>query len=224
MLQALIPVKALSNAKGRLAPVLSHAERRALVVAMLNDVLDALHAATTALGITIISNDHDILAHAQHIGSTALFDHIGELNGALTHAATQAAHKGATAILVLPADVPLVTPAEIDILATTGGTNTALVIAPARDGGTNGLYLNPPTGIPFQFGPNSRTRHLEAATARGIETHERHLPGLALDIDHADDLVRLAEAPGATAAQHILREIVQRRGISSLLTPESRSV
>src|SRR5438876_397147 len=41
-----VPVKALSRAKSRLAPVLSPLERAALSLAMLEDVLDAALAAT----------------------------------------------------------------------------------------------------------------------------------------------------------------------------------
>ena len=45
MITAIVPAKALDQAKGRLAAILSEAERRELALAMLEDVVRALQSA-----------------------------------------------------------------------------------------------------------------------------------------------------------------------------------
>lgn len=207
MTYALVPVKALDRAKGRLADALAPAERRALVLAMLGDVLAALRAARLVSGIGVVSRDGAVLALAARAGAEALPDRAGDLNGALAEAVAYAEGRGAAAVLVLPGDVPLVAPPEIDGLIAAGGAGPAVVLAPSRDGGTNALYLRPPSALPFQFGPGSLAHHLAAAHARGIAARLVRSPGLDLDVDRPDDLLLLAQAEGATAAQRLVREL-----------------
>lgn len=207
MVYAIVPVKPLPIAKGRLADILTPAERRALVLAMIEDVLRALRAARAIDGIGVVSRDGAVLALAEQLGAERLHDHAGDLNGALTRSAAYYQGRGATAALVLPADVPLVAPEEIDRLIGAGRAGAQVVLAPSRDGGTNALYLRPPTAMPFQFGPESRARHLEAARALELAAQTVRSPGLELDIDRPEDLLLLAESEGATAAQRLVREL-----------------
>jgi 2-phospho-L-lactate/phosphoenolpyruvate guanylyltransferase len=207
MICAIVPVKSLRLAKGRLSGVLSEAERRALVLAMLDDVLASLGAATAVDHVGVISADPGVLARAAALGADALIDSSADLNGALTQAAGHYAMLGATAALVVPADVPLVTAREFDCFAGTIGAGPGVRLAPARDGGTNALLVRPPLALPFLFGEGSLARHQAAASAQGIVARLVHLPGLALDVDQPDDLVLLAEAAGDTAAQRLAREL-----------------
>src|SRR5437867_3937543 len=113
MVFTLVPVKPLHLAKGRLASALSAPERRALVLAMLGDVLAALDATDAVSGVIVISRDAEALALAARLAASALLDRSNGLNGALAQAAAFAGQCGASALLVLPADLPLATPAEI---------------------------------------------------------------------------------------------------------------
>ena len=207
MVYAIVPVKPLHLAKGRLGGILTPGERRSLVLAMLGDVLAALGAARSVSGTSVVSRDPAVLALAARLGAEALFDQAGDLNGALAQAAAYYERRGGTALLVLHADVPLVTPDEIDELIAAGGPGAGVVLAPSRDGGTNALYLRPPAALPFQFGAGSLARHLEGARAAGLDARLFRAPGLELDVDRPDDLLALADLPGATAAQHLVREL-----------------
>src|SRR5215207_1818568 len=143
MIAAIIPVKALPLAKSRLGALLSGLERRALVLAMLGDVLAAVGAARSIDHVGVISADSTVLALALARGAQALPDHAHDLNAALTQAAAHFAARGA-AVLALPADIPLVQSREIDDLIATQATPRGMVIAPSRDGGTNALLAWPP--------------------------------------------------------------------------------
>ena len=103
--------------------------------------------------------------------------------------------------------------AAADLLAGQAAELRAVVVlrglsfAPSRDGGTNGLYRPIGLPLPFLFGPGSLARHIDAARERDIAARLFRAPGLELDIDQPDDLLRLADAPGETAAQQLVREL-----------------
>jgi 2-phospho-L-lactate/phosphoenolpyruvate guanylyltransferase len=207
MICAIIPVKALARAKGRLSTLLTAPERRRLVLAMLGDVLSALEAAHGIDRIGVISADPTVLVLAAEHGAEALPDHATDLNAALAQAAGYYAAAGAAATLILPADVPLVTPAEIDQLVVARATAPGMLIVPSYDGGTNALLSWPPLSLPFLFGERSLERHLAAAQERGLLARQCRIPGLELDVDRPDDLLLLAEMAGETATQQVAREL-----------------
>lgn len=104
------------------------------------------------------------------------------LNPQLAHAA-QAIPPGDD-LLVLHADLPLLTVDDIAALLATPGP---VVIAPDRHGqGTNALLLRGGARF-FHFGPNSAPRHREAAQALGLPLTEVHRPGLSFDLDEPAD-------------------------------------
>lgn len=207
MICAIVPVKTLATAKTRLSHFLSPTERRALVLAMLDDVLAALLAAQCVDRVGVISADALVLAQASARGVDALVDQSADLNAALTQAARHYAGAGATAALLLHADLPLVTPVEIEQMIACGLRAPGALLAPSRDGGTNALLAGPPLALPFHFGANSLAQHIAAAREQGVEVRQFRRPGLELDIDRPDDLWLLAETPGATATQQLAREL-----------------
>lgn len=201
MIRAVVPVKSLGDAKSRLAEVLAPAERRDLALAMLEDVLAAL-AATPAIGrALVVSGDAAALALAERCGALTLRDAAGDLNGALVQAS---AHLAADALLVLPGDVPLATPAEIGELV---GVAAQTAVARSMDDGTNGLLLRRPAGFRFQFGVASAARHLAEGRRDGGSAREIWLPRLARDIDDPDDLLALDALGGGTRSHALLRRI-----------------
>jgi 2-phospho-L-lactate guanylyltransferase len=207
MIYAVVPVKPLHSAKMRLAGVLTASERRALVLAMLADLLGALRATEAVDQTIVIGRDAEALALAACLGAEALLDRADGLNAAYTQAAAFATRLGATGLLALHADLPLATPAQIAGLLASGASSGGVALAPSRDGGTNGLFVPAGTEMPFRFGPQSLSKHLAAAEELGLPARLFRAPGLELDIDRPDDLLLLAEAPGETSAQKLAREL-----------------
>ena len=80
------------------------------------------------------------------------------------------------------------------------------VLVPAADGrGTNAAWRSPAGLFPLRFGNDSFKPHLAAARATGKPCLVLSLPGIALDIDNPSDLRQLAQAPGETRAQRLIR-------------------
>ncbi len=203
MLITLIPVKSLTTVKHRLAPVLAPAQRRALVGAMLEDLLDACAAVAAIDRIVVVSRDTAVQALAAAHAVDAWAEPAGSgLNGAVNWATDRAVGQGATATLVITGDCPLTQAAEVArVLDAVGGAGIAYV--PSEDGtGTNAVFRRPAGLIPIAFGPGSLARHRGLANAAGVAPVIVSCPSIALDIDTPDDLARLAatDAPRRSVA------------------------
>ena len=69
MIAAIVPVKALDQAKRRLASLLSQEERRRLSLAMLEDVLRAVQAVPRIDHVAVVSPDPAVLARVRKLGA-----------------------------------------------------------------------------------------------------------------------------------------------------------
>ncbi len=186
----LIPVKRLKDAKRRLSAALSEDRRGTLVRVMAADVIRAALATPRLAGVAVVTADAEIAALAGREGASVLAEETESgLNAALAGAVAAASRLGATGVLVLPGDVPLVTPADIEAMLQDHNGNPAITIARAdSDGGSNALACSPTDLLPFSFGPDSFARHCALARKAGIEPILPLLPRLALDIDRPADL------------------------------------
>jgi 2-phospho-L-lactate guanylyltransferase len=212
----LIPVKELSQAKGRLAPLLGEAHRRQLTLAMLSDVLEALQASAVVDLIAIISRDKEVLATAHGAGALALREARGirGLNQALEFGRRRL--RDARQLLVLPVDIPLLTPADVTSLLDAVVRAPSVALVPSAQGGTNALAMAPAQLIPFRFGLRSASAHEEEASRAGAEFRRLCLPHLAIDVDtpaalralarrsrhgHTAELLRTLSLPGGNPAK-----------------------
>ncbi len=209
MIAALVPAKALDEAKGRLAVLLSEDERRRLAIAMLEDVLGALQAVPRLDLIAVVSPDADVLARARALGARPIAEprQSRGINRALAHALGLISSPGIDALLVVLADVPAVTPAEIEAVLDALPPGPGAVICPSLDRGTSALALRPPDAIPFRFGHHSFLAHKREAAARGVPARVLRTASLAADIDAPDDLLDLIARPAETATHRFLAQL-----------------
>jgi 2-phospho-L-lactate guanylyltransferase len=203
---AVVPIKETAGAKQRLAQALSVELRRSLALAMAEDVLAALAAADLA-GIAVVTTDPAVADLARRFFARIIDDPSQGETIAVNSAARILAREGHRAILVVPADIPLVTESEIERLIDLHQTCPEFIIAPAHDElGSNAVLCAPPTAVPLEFGDNSFVRHLETARRRGITPKIVHLPGIGLDIDHPRDLARFMQTPSQTRTYAMLKD------------------
>jgi 2-phospho-L-lactate/phosphoenolpyruvate guanylyltransferase len=183
-----VPVKSLSRAKTRLSPALTGLERGALTLAMLEDVLDAA-LSVPGWETWVVSPDEVALEIAAGRGARPIPEAKPPLANAIRQVETKAKQDGASALAVLPADVPLVT---VDTLHEALRTLGAVVLARSADGsGTSLLLRRPPRAIPARFGPDSFRRHVELAEARGLPVSIVERRELSFDVDRPDDILTL---------------------------------
>lgn len=193
---AVVPVKYLAGAKSRLAAHLPAAARAALVQRLLRRVLATLAASEAVAGRLVVSPDARVLALAAEAGAEGLCQRDEGLNAALEAARGVV---GATMpMLVVAADLPLLTAAEVRGLLGRAPATPGLVIAPdAAEAGTNLLLLRPAGALPFQFGRDSFRRHVAAARAGGLTVEIYRSPGTTFDLDTPAQLDELRERHAA---------------------------
>ena len=199
---AIVPVKPLRRAKSRLSSVIGAEERLELSREMLNRVLEALAKVPEIERTLLVSRDSEAMALARHHGARTLSERPPiDLNQALQQATRAAVGSGASAVLVVPADLPLVTADDLRELVSLAESPPVVVIAPdRRQAGTNALLASPAGLIEYAFGPSSFDRHRALALAAGARVLVCDRPGLALDLDLPEDLGLFRKASGGKAA------------------------
>jgi 2-phospho-L-lactate guanylyltransferase len=138
----------------------------------------------------VVSRDPAALALTRSMGGrTVLEDGAPQFNTALKRATIVAQAQGARAVLILPADLPLVEPSDLEALLSQGLTPPVVVIAPDRRlDGTNGLFINPAGLIEYGYGPGSFQRHCQRATEAGARLVVVNSERIGLDLDLPEDL------------------------------------
>jgi 2-phospho-L-lactate guanylyltransferase len=188
----LAPVKPLAEAKSRLAPVLDPARRSALMQRLLRRTLALAQQSGLFACLLVVSRDPQVWELARSAGAIALPETGDELNRALLQGATYAAAAGASSLLILPADLPLLRPEDLTALCKLGERGDGFVLGPAQDGGTNALHLRLPPTLPFCFGEQSFARHQAAAAAAGLTPEVYDSPTLRFDLDAPAQWLELA--------------------------------
>lgn len=221
---AVLPVKSFAHAKQRLMPVLSPAERAGLARAMLADVLCTLSKSACLAGILVVTGDPDAALLARQSGAAVLHAHDEGLTPALELAARHLTASARAGMLIVPADLPLITPADIELIALAHRASRAVtLVAASNDGGTNALACSPPQALALSFGVDSFRRHQQSARAVGLEPKVLTLPRFGRDIDRPDDLQAFIAQTSPTRSHAYLTAsgIVQRLNGASEVRAES---
>lgn len=190
----LIPVKARAHGKSRLADALSPAARIELVRSMLATVVSAAAGAQTINQVIVTSPERDCLPAEIPV----LADTGESLNDALMQAHAVIRELGCSEVVILPADLPKISSADIDALVKAGRAGGFAIAPDAAGVGTNALCLVSPAPFRFQFGAQSPQLHVQEAQRLGLTPHVVRLPGLEFDVDTPADLTLLDEEPWLT--------------------------
>ena len=206
---AIVPVKPLALSKLRLASVLRADDRRSLSLAMLHDVVTTLQQVQALGAIAVVSRDDDVLGFVRGFGIRTLRETSSGENAAVAAVARSFGAQGCGTLLVVPADVPLATPAEFSTVVQARQAERTVTLVPDRARtGTNAMALSPPTVIPPLFGHDSLARHRHAAGQAGAACGVLDLDGLGLDIDLPCDLAELLRRREHTHTHTCLRRLM----------------
>jgi len=188
---AIIPVKPLHESKRRLAHLLSAGARAELIHHFLDNLLATLNEAPGIDRVLVVTGDAEVTALAESHSAAVLVEAEPRgLNEAATRGAALAARQGATAVLILPADLPFARVEDIERMLRPLEDAYGPLLAVCGDeveDGTNALLLAPPGDFTFHYGPDSYRAHLDEAAARGRAIHIINAPGLRFDLDTESD-------------------------------------
>jgi 2-phospho-L-lactate guanylyltransferase len=187
---AIVPVKPLLRGKSRLARLFTPEERVDLNRQLLKNTLNTLGEISDIEQILVVSRDQAVLSLAREMKArTVQEDGDPDLNTALTRATIVAKTYKSRGVLIIPADLPLLSPEDIIAVLKMGSKPPVVVVAPDRHRqGTNALLICPAGLIQYEYGLESFKKHCELALAAGANLEICELPSLALDLDYPADL------------------------------------
>lgn len=197
-LWGLVPVKDAAKAKQRLKPCLD-TDRSGFSCAMFMDVMRAMKYSREINNIAIVTSDPWVvgIAESQQLLVVDEIESMG-LNPALELGIEAIRRRGGRRIVIMPADIPLVTGAEIDSVLHSlsiqrqAGDNALIGITPAKNGdGTNLLCLDTNHLIPMSYGADSYNLHLAIAAENRLSPVTLHSATISRDIDEQRDLEEL---------------------------------
>jgi len=173
---ALVPFNFGRPRKTRLAGRLSEEQRNLLALDMVRHVVAVLAAVPQVESIRLIAPVDPRLAGTQWVE-----DRGRGLNAELA-AARERLRDGPA--LIIHADLPLLTPADVAFLVDMAGASGAAIAPDMAATGTNALALADGRPLALAFGADSFTRHRAALPDAAIVERT----GLSLDVDDAPSL------------------------------------
>ncbi|MDB6159118.1 MAG: synthase [Gammaproteobacteria bacterium] len=216
---AVVPVKALSSSKQRLALALGP-RREAFARALLAQTLFALAGSRLVAGVLVVTADPEVADEARQAGAEVLQEE-ADLNTACAHGLAEIRARGGDICAIIHADLALLSPRGVDALICAylesrrvQGESVIGLVRCRQGTGTNVVLIDPRLPFTPAFGPASFAAHQLAAGPRAKELHSQEA---AFDVDTDADLDRLTG--GVVPAR--LRPFV---GLSLPLGPEALSL
>lgn len=195
LVHAVIPIGTLGGSKSRLGAVLDAEERHDLATRLAESTIRAAVATPGIAETIVITPDDEVRGIALAAGARPMLQRSTGLNAGLREARDEVVAAGGSAMLILPIDLPMISPealtAVMNVMADVPPPLVAIV--PDRHGrGTNALLLAPPDVIDVCFGGDSHAAHQAAAAVVGARFIGLDGP-LTYDLDTPDDLLMAQE-------------------------------
>jgi 2-phospho-L-lactate guanylyltransferase len=183
-------MKKLENIKSRLSTILTSSQRRELNVNMLKDVVNALKKSKAVSQIIAVSADENLFKIVKNLHVKTLKESFEQgVNAAVACATDYCIKNGATAILILPSDIPLLSSEDVATIVRLGKKSPSIVLSPSiRFDGTNALLLNPPNIIMTHYDQDSFNSHLNEAAKKKISARVYMSSRVMLDLDTPVDV------------------------------------
>ncbi len=185
----IVPVKA-GDRKKRLASILDETQRKQLVIAMLEDVLQTLIKAKLIRDTYVVSSDRQILKLAENYRARSIHE---ERDSGVNSAVKTAMEKTSdySSWMIIPADVPFIRAVDFRNVIALHRLGASVVISPSRElDGTNLLLLSSGVKMELHYDDDSFHRHTGEAMASALPTAMYYSDNVAFDIDRATDVHR----------------------------------
>ena len=187
-LNIVIPMKSPVRSKQRLMSVLTLAQRETLATTLFRKTLAFFAEHYSQVNRLVVTDSDQIARIAKIYGAQVLIEQQSKgLNSALESATNWSVTNGFDQQMVIPADIAHLEIEEIEPILE-AAKNNAVVIARAKDNGTNALLTTPPNAIEFCYGNQSSLAHVQEAHKKKLTVEILNLANLSQDIDVPDDL------------------------------------
>ncbi len=150
---------------------------------MFDDVMAV--AIATRRPVLVVTDARSIATRARKLGAKASVAAARGTRDAATHGLRILLRDGADAALVIAADLPFATAADLRRIIAAGRRAEVVIVPDGRGSGTNALFLRPPSRIAPRFGRGSLAAHRRAAGSSGKVLR---VARLAMDVDRPADL------------------------------------
>jgi 2-phospho-L-lactate guanylyltransferase len=198
-IRAVIPFKR-ENAKSRLSEVLSEIQRQEFSLCMLFDVISALENSGKFDAIDILNSSFSSIMNTEFPLNVNVLLNEKNLNDALNEYLLKSAEHWDGTVLIIMADMPLVT--EKQIIELTNKT-ADVVIAPGSGGGTNALLIRKPDKFHVDYYGTSFLDHLRITKEAGLSMDVYDSFLVSTDMDEPDDLIELLIHGHGRAADYL---------------------
>jgi 2-phospho-L-lactate/phosphoenolpyruvate guanylyltransferase len=187
-------VKSFENTKSRLGTFLDPHERTQLSTFLVERTICVLKKSPNIDKIILVSSDRRVEKVASIYGAIFLReDSDSGVNSAVNKADEFCIGSGAEATLVLPIDLPLMIPEDLDIICKSALSDShCMVICPSyKFDGSNVLLRKPCDIIGTSYDANSYPMHVFAAIRKNIKIRVLFLDRLMIDIDTFQDIKKM---------------------------------
>jgi len=198
---AVVPAKSLTQGKSRLSAVMADDDRVRFAQRLLEHVLGVLRDSPLD-GVLVATNGNDVAELAQRAGASVLHDpgdpasttsrRPRTLAGVVDRALGAVAARGASAAVVLMADLPLLEAQDVEELTDALADHDVVLVRDHLGRHTNAIAIAPPTAIKTRFGrEDSFAEHCAAARAAGLRVAILENDRIAFDVDGPADHLAL---------------------------------
>ena len=162
--------------------------------------------------ILVVSREENALDWCTSHGGIALLeDNPSSLNSAIAKAQIYVGNAGGGRILILPSDLPLMTPKDLGKLINLSNGEKKLVVVPDHyQSGTNALLISDPDLIQPCFGFGSFRKHTRQALEKNAELVVYLNENIQWDLDTSLELYRIINTqPEISILSQLRKEISQ---------------
>ena len=178
----LVPIKAFSDAKGRLAPVLDASERIALSRRLAEGVLRS----AGELDLFVVCDDKEVASFAESLAATVIWTPRLGLSGAVSKGVATMAKAGVSTAVIAHGD--LARPSRLAAFSSAASEVAVTLVPDRRRNGTNVICLPAGADFAFSYGPLSFAKHFAEAARLGLGPVVVEDDELSIDIDLPSDL------------------------------------
>ena len=183
-----IPIKSFSKSKSRLN--LSQSDTKYLCETMLKEILHVISEAKSIDDIIIVSKDESALDIGKKFNCIEIIDEKESgVNDAVSLANEFLVEHGYSCSIVLPQDVPLIFPEDLDNLIRFYQNNEHAVIVPSRHfDGTNALLRIPMPNMKTRYDEGSYKFQFEPIKTARMKYSLALIHRIMIDIDNIEDV------------------------------------